>query len=100
MSPKDNREIVDMQSLALHEIGHLLGLSHVSPDIDSSSIMNPTLYIGTGLASRSLSLGDVERIQKIYSCEGKSCDKEEITREIMISSQQSQSGNQTAKRAH
>lgn len=84
--PKDEREIVDMQSLALHELGHLLGLAHVDPEIDGSSIMNPSLYIGVGLTSRSLSIGDVERIQKIYGCDGSACNQEETAKEIMLSS--------------
>ncbi|MCX6116945.1 MAG: matrixin family metalloprotease [Proteobacteria bacterium] len=87
MTPKDDREIVDMQSLALHELGHLLGLAHVDAKIDSSSIMNPSLYIGAGLTTRALSVGDVQRIQKIYGCEGKACKKEEIAREILLSTQ-------------
>lgn len=70
----EEKEVVDMQSLALHELGHLLGLAHIDPEIDSLSIMNPALYIGEGLTSRELSKGDIERIQKIYGCEGKACD--------------------------
>jgi hypothetical protein len=73
-SLKDYQEIVDMQSLALHELGHLLGLGHVSEDIDSFSIMNPSIYVGPGLTSRRFSKGDIERIQKIYGCDGEACD--------------------------
>jgi hypothetical protein len=72
--PIDEREIVDMQSLATHELGHWLGLSHVSEEYDGSSIMNPSIMIGEGLANRSLSKGDIERIQKIYGCLGLACD--------------------------
>lgn len=72
----ENLEVVDMQTLALHELGHLLGLAHVSQEADSQSIMNPSLYIGEGLANRRLSVGDIERIHKIYGCEGDSCDVE------------------------
>ena len=70
----EDKEVVDMQSLALHELGHLLGLAHVSEDVDPLSIMNPSLYIGEGLTSRVLSEGDVMRIQTIYGCSGKACD--------------------------
>ena len=70
----DDKEVVDMQSLALHELGHLLGLAHVSEEVDPISIMNPTLFIGEGLISRQLSEGDIERIQKIYGCHGDACD--------------------------
>ena len=75
--PDDHREIVDMESLALHELGHLLGLSHISETEDRHSIMNPSLYIGEGLATRSLSRQDVERIQRIYPCPN-TCDFDEI----------------------
>ncbi|MFK7872891.1 MAG: matrixin family metalloprotease [Oligoflexales bacterium] len=70
----DHREIVDMESLALHELGHLLGLGHIASDVDPLSIMNPSLFIGEGLTSRHLSEGDVQRIQDIYGCDGDACD--------------------------
>jgi hypothetical protein len=75
--PVDQREIVDMQSLATHELGHLLGLAHVPESFDSSSIMNPSILIGEGLANRSLSVGDIKRVQKIYGCQGSSCDADQ-----------------------
>lgn len=68
------KEVVDMQSLALHELGHLLGLGHVDEDVDSLSIMNPTLFIGEGLTTRKLAKSDIERIQQIYGCSGDACD--------------------------
>lgn len=70
----ETKEVVDMQSLALHELGHLLGLAHTSEEVDDLSIMNPSLFIGEGLTSRHLSKGDIQRIQTIYGCEGSSCD--------------------------
>lgn len=73
-----DKEIVDMQSLSLHEIGHLLGLAHASAEVDSYSVMNPSLYIGEGLTSRRLSRGDIERIQLIYGCEGDACDIDKL----------------------
>ena len=78
-----NKEIVDMETLALHELGHLLGLSHVDPDIDPESIMNPSIFIGAGLYSRSVSKGDIERIQRIYDCMGDACDVEVVYLEIL-----------------
>jgi hypothetical protein len=82
-SPIDKREIVDMQSLATHELGHFLGLAHISESYDSTSIMNPSILIGTGLATRSLSVGDIERIQKIYGCLGSACNAEATARTIL-----------------
>jgi hypothetical protein len=81
----DDRELVDMQSLATHELGHLLGLAHVDEKYDSSSIMNPSIFIGEGMAMRSLSVGDIQRIQKIYGCQGSSCNAEATARSIMQS---------------
>ena len=73
-----SRDIVDMQSVALHELGHLLGLAHIDAEVDSHSIMNPSLFIGEGLTSRRLSKGDIERIQLIYGCQGVACDIDEL----------------------
>ena len=78
----DIREIVDMESLALHELGHLLGLGHISSEVDALSIMNPSLFIGEGLTSRYLSEGDVERIQDIYGCADESCDIEYVMEKL------------------
>ena len=78
----ESKEVVDMQSLALHELGHLLGLAHVSESIDGLSIMNPTLFIGEGLISREISKGDIERIQKIYGCDGAACDIDQVVETV------------------
>jgi hypothetical protein len=80
----EGREVVDMQTLALHELGHLLGLSHIDSNIDSYSIMTPSLYIGEGLTNRRLSKGDLIRIQKIYGCQGVSCDVEKTLAKIEL----------------
>lgn len=68
------KEIVDLQSLATHELGHLLGLSHIDESYDNQSIMKATVFIGAGLISRQLSALDIARIQKLYGCSGDACD--------------------------
>ncbi len=78
------QEVVDMQSLALHELGHFLGLSHVGSEHDSLSIMNPQLFVGEGLTSRRLSKGDIERIQKIYGCKDQACDIDAIYEQLEL----------------
>ncbi|MBM3383038.1 MAG: matrixin family metalloprotease [Betaproteobacteria bacterium] len=60
------RTIVDMESLALHELGHLLGLTHVNETEDRFSVMNPSLFIGEGMITRRLSKGDITRIRSVY----------------------------------
>jgi hypothetical protein len=60
------KTIVDMESLALHEVGHLLGLSHITENDDRYSVMNPSLFIGEGMMTRRLSEGDIERIRSVY----------------------------------
>jgi len=81
LKAKDNKDVVDMQSLALHELGHLLGLTHIDESVDTLSIMNPALFIGEGLSSRALSRGDIERIQTVYGCEGTACDIDKLLKE-------------------
>lgn len=82
ISEDGKRPVVDMETLALHELGHLLGLAHVDGQFDPESIMNPELYIGEGMYNRSLSRGDIERVQKIYGCEGASCDIDGIYKRL------------------
>lgn len=60
------RTIVDMQSLSLHEVGHLIGLTHVLEKDDRYSVMNPSLFIGEGMMTRRLSEGDIERVRSVY----------------------------------
>ena len=81
MESEADRQVVDMQSLAIHELGHLLGLAHVDEEIDPISVMNPSLFIGEGLTSRKLSRSDIVRIQTIYGCEGAACDIDALIEE-------------------
>lgn len=76
------REVVDIQTLATHELGHWLGLAHMSATVDPDSIMVPSLYIGEGLSNRHVSRGDLARIQKIYGCQGTACDLDETLAKI------------------
>jgi hypothetical protein len=79
----DTREIVDMETLALHELGHLLGLTHIAEDEERLSIMNPALFIGAGSGRAKLSRGDIERIQKVYGCAGSACNIDATYEEIL-----------------
>ena len=90
MIRNDERLVVDMESLALHELGHLLGLSHVDQSLDRYSIMNPSLLIGEGLITRNISRGDIARLQKIYGCAGTACDIEQT----FLAMEQSRGGNE------
>ncbi|MCX6108627.1 MAG: matrixin family metalloprotease [Proteobacteria bacterium] len=74
IKPQGTREVVDLQTVATHELGHFLGLIHVDPSIDAHSIMVASLYIGQGLTTRALSSGDIKRIQRIYGCGGSACN--------------------------
>lgn len=60
------KTIVDLESLALHELGHLIGLTHISDTVDKFSVMNPSLFIGEGMITRRLSEGDINRVRSVY----------------------------------
>jgi len=91
----DAKVVVDMESLALHELGHLLGLDHVQAKDDDLSVMNPKLFIGEGLITRRLSKGDLQRIQKVYGCQGATCDIESL-----YASMESSDSKSTTKATH
>lgn len=59
-------DVVDTESVMLHEIGHLIGLDHVTTDEDPDSIMHAQTPIGYGFAFRTLSAMDIERVLSIY----------------------------------
>jgi len=60
------RFIADLETVSLHEVGHLLGLGHTgSGELDS--VMQPSVDVGEGRKKRSLSPGDVERIKALFA---------------------------------
>ncbi len=74
--PEEGREVVDLQTVATHELGHFLGLNHVDAKVDPDSIMVAALYIGQGVTQRTISRDDIRRMHKIYGCSASACDVE------------------------
>ncbi|KAK4798311.1 hypothetical protein SAY86_030637 [Trapa natans] len=54
-------EEIDLESVALHEIGHALGLNHST---DQNAVMYA--YIGQGVVKRELQQDDIDGIKSIY----------------------------------
>ncbi len=59
-------DIVDAQTVMLHEFGHLLGLDHVDYDNDPDSVMHAKTFIGPHMSFRTLSEGDSGNIRQLY----------------------------------
>ena len=57
-------EAWDMRSVALHELGHLLGLEHCE---ENDSVMRATVGPGRDHILHVLGVGDAERIRKIFT---------------------------------
>ena len=55
---------IDFESVLVHELGHYLGLKHVSVAEDPDSVMKSSL--NRGEERRSLSIQDGERIRRLY----------------------------------
>ncbi|OFV96887.1 MAG: hypothetical protein A3H28_10955 [Acidobacteria bacterium RIFCSPLOWO2_02_FULL_61_28] len=62
-SPVGANNTIDLVSVAIHEVGHLLGLDHTGV---FSSIMNPFSESGAGIASRILQLDDTVTAASLY----------------------------------
>lgn len=56
---------IDFESVLTHELGHFLGLQHISTSEDAYSVMLPK--ISRGVAKRALSNGDIQRIKTLYN---------------------------------
>lgn len=59
-------DIVDSETVLLHEMGHLLGLDHTTQTDDPDSVMHSHTYIGPNIFKRDLSEGDKGNIRSIY----------------------------------
>lgn len=60
-------DIVDSETVLVHELGHLLGLDHVLISDDAESVMHTHTYIGANMYKRKLSQGDQNNILTIYA---------------------------------
>jgi hypothetical protein len=63
---KEASRLADVESVAVHELGHLLGLGHLDDSIDSDSVMNPIIVGAIGYAKRRLSISDIKNINYLY----------------------------------
>jgi predicted Zn-dependent protease len=61
-----NRDIADSESVLVHELGHLIGLDHVSLEKDSLSVMHAQTQIGHQISFRDLSPADMANIRTLY----------------------------------
>lgn len=61
----DDFNKIDFESVLVHELGHFLGLNHITTEEDPQSVM--LAKISRGMAKRTLSTGDVNRIKALYN---------------------------------
>jgi MYXO-CTERM domain-containing protein len=62
-------DVTDIESIAVHEVGHLLGLDHPCQDCPDQSVMTPT-YPGGNF--RALKDDDVDGVNALYPSDGES----------------------------
>ncbi|XP_057762045.1 metalloendoproteinase 5-MMP-like [Arachis stenosperma] len=61
---EDNR-IIDIDTVVMHQLGHLLGLSHSN---QNDSVMNPNIW--SGKPRKVFSIGEKQQIKQVYSPNG------------------------------
>jgi len=64
----ESADCISLYNLALHELGHALGLKH---NDDPNSIMYRA--ISPGVKKKKMTLADIERIEQIYSWDSAGC---------------------------
>lgn len=67
-------------NVALHELGHVLGLAHIAAGRDEESVMHHQFHQMDLYVRRHPSLGDIQRVQRIYGCWGSACDTTQLHR--------------------
>lgn len=58
------KQMLDFESLLIHEMGHALGFMHVPAE--RQSIMSPKLYVGTSFFNRKFTKRDFSRVRQLY----------------------------------
>ena len=68
--PQNNdKPSVDLISLVLHDLGHSIGLGHVSKDDDYDSVMSPTMETDSDIVNREPSENDILNARIAFNLE-------------------------------